>query len=142
MYPFSSSPFLFSLQMFLESFGYMKKHDPNHLVTREELRPYVAKMQSFYNLPVTSELDAETVAAIKRPRCGGQRPQRDRERVKRRARDPVQQQRQVQPVRVREEEKEIRLVRSELGKNDYYIHVRIVFIDIIHEFIVGIIFHI
>lgn len=56
--------------MFLESFGYMRKHDPNHLVTREELRPYVAKMQSFYNLPVTSELDAETVAAIKRPRCG------------------------------------------------------------------------
>lgn len=56
--------------MFLETFGYMRKHDPNHLVTREELRPYVAKMQSFYNLPVTSELDAETVAAIKRPRCG------------------------------------------------------------------------
>ena len=56
--------------MFLESYGYMKKHDPNHIVTREELRPYIARMQSFYNLPVTSELDVETMAAMKRPRCG------------------------------------------------------------------------
>ena len=61
--------------MYLMKYGYMDLNgkDPkksSSLVSTSGLAAYIEEFQAFSNLTVTGELDEETLAMMKRPRCG------------------------------------------------------------------------
>jgi len=58
--------------MYLMQFGYLPASDleTGALRTEQELRRAIRHFQRVANVDQTGRLDAETVAAMKRPRCG------------------------------------------------------------------------
>lgn len=54
------------------TFGYIPPSDveTGNLRTEDQLRDAIRNLQSFAHLPVTGDLDAETVRLLRKPRCG------------------------------------------------------------------------
>ncbi|CAD7089035.1 unnamed protein product [Hermetia illucens] len=53
-------------------FGYLPKSDieTGNLRTEEQFREAIRKLQEFGNVPVTGQIDEQTVKLMRRPRCG------------------------------------------------------------------------